>query len=250
MSIIKICLIGGTGRMGTVLNKKILLNKNFKLINSFSRNNIDENYLRDSVKKSDIIIDFSRPIASMAATKMAVLFKKKIIIGTTGFSNKQESFIKKASNKIAILKSGNMSLGINLIEYITKNLSKKIPNNFQISIYDDHHNKKKDYPSGTALMLANAVANGKGKKLSSIKGKIFLNKNGKTSSNKINFYITRKGKTIGKHSVNFDNKIEKIEIKHTSNSRELFAEGAMKAALWLKGKNKGLFSMQDMLNLN
>ena len=249
MSIIKICLIGGTGRMGTVLKKKFLLNKNFKLINSFSRNNIDENYLRDSVKKSDIIIDFSRPIASMAATKMAVLFKKKIIIGTTGFSNKQESFIKKASNKIAILKSGNMSLGINLIEYITRNLSKKIPNNFQISIYDDHHNKKKDYPSGTALMLANAVANGKGKKLSSIKGKIFLNKNGKTSSNKINFYITRKGKTIGKHSVNFDNKIEKIEIKHTSNSRELFAEGAMKAALWLKGKNKGLFSMQDMLNL-
>jgi 4-hydroxy-tetrahydrodipicolinate reductase len=247
MRVIKICLVGGSGRMGTILKKRILLNKKFKLINSSSRNN-NEN-LKNNIKKSDIIIDFSSPIASITAVKIAILLKKKIIIGTTGFSDKQESFIRKASKKIAILRSGNMSLGINLIEYISKILSKKIPNNFQISVYDDHHNKKKDYPSGTALMLANAVAAGKNKKLNSIKGKIFLNKNGKAIPNKINFYIKRKGMTVGKHSVNFDNQIEKIEIKHTSSSRNLFAEGALKAAFWIKEKNNGLFSMQDMLNL-
>jgi len=247
MKKIKILLVGSNGRMGKILKRKILLNKKFNLINSIDKDNQKE--LKSDIKKTDIIIDFSAPNASIKLLKLVKKFKKKIIIGTTGFSTKDESLIKKLSRSIAIFKSGNMSLGINLVEYISKILSKKIPNNFQISVYDNHHKKKKDYPSGTALMLANAIANGKNKNLNSMKGKIFLNNNGKSIHNKINFYITRKGKTIGKHSVNFDNKIEKIEIKHTSNSRELFAEGAMKAALWLKGKNKGLFSMQDMLNL-
>lgn len=247
MNVIKIYLIGSSGRMGIILKKKILLNKKFKLINPILENN-NEN-LKDNIKKSDIIVDFSSPKASITVLKIATLLKKKMIIGTTGFSSKQESFIKKASKKIAILKSGNMSLGVNLIEYISKILSKKIPNDFQISIYDDHHKKKKDYPSGTALMLANAIANGKNKKLASIKGKIFLNKKGKGIPKKINFYVKRKGNTVGKHSINYNNQIEKIEIKHTSISRELFAEGALKAALWIKEKNKGLFTMQDMLNI-
>ena len=247
MKNIKILLIGSNGRMGKILKRKILSDKKFNLINSIDKNNQKE--LKNDIKKTDVIIDFSAPNASIKLLKLVKKFKKKIIIGTTGFSAKDESLIKKLSRTIAIFKSGNMSLGINLVEYISKILSKKIPNNFQISVYDNHHKKKKDYPSGTALMLANAIAHGKDKNLSSMKGKIFLNNNGKSIHNKINFYITRKGKTIGKHSVNFDNKIEKIEIKHTSNSRELFAEGALKAALWIKGKNKGLFDMQDLLNL-
>ena len=247
MKKIKILLIGSNGRMGKILKRKILSNKKFNLINSIDKNNQKE--LKNDIKKTDVIIDFSAPNASIKLLKIVKKFKKKIVIGTTGFSAKDESLIKKVSRSIAIFKSGNMSLGINLVEYISKILSKKIPNNFQISVYDNHHKKKKDYPSGTALMLANAIANGKNKNLNSMKGKIFLNNNGKSIHNKINFYITRKGKTIGKHSVNFDNKIEKIEVKHTSNSRELFAEGALKAALWIKRKNKGLFDMQDLLNL-
>jgi len=247
MKNIKILLIGSNGRMGKILKRKILSNKKFNLINSIDKNNQKE--LKNDIKKTDVIIDFSAPSASIKLLKLVKKFKKKIIIGTTGFSTKEESLIKKISRSIAIFKSGNMSLGINLVGYISKILSKKIPNDFQISVYDNHHKKKKDYPSGTALMLANAIANGKNKNLNSMKGKIFLNNNGKSIHNKINFYITRKGKTIGKHSVNFDNKIEKIEIKHTSNSRELFAEGALKAALWIKRKNKGLFDMQDLLNL-
>jgi 4-hydroxy-tetrahydrodipicolinate reductase len=98
-------------------------------------------------------------------------------------------------------------------------------------------------------MLANAISKGKNKNLESIKGKTFLNKKGNLQKNKINFFITRKGNTIGKHSVLFNNKIENIELKHTAFSRELFADGALNAALWISKKNKGLFNMQDMFGL-
>jgi 4-hydroxy-tetrahydrodipicolinate reductase len=142
-----------------------------------------------------------------------------------------------------------MSLGINLLSYIINILSKKITNDYQIGITDNHHKKKIDYPTGSALMLANAVANGKNKNLNSIKGKIFLNQKGNLQKNKINFFITRKGNTIGEHSVNFNNKIENIELKHKAFSRELFADGALNAAIWINKKNKGLFNMIDMFGL-
>ena len=142
-----------------------------------------------------------------------------------------------------------MSLGINLLEYITKILSKKIPNSFQIGISDNHHKAKIDYPSGTALMLANAVAKGRGENLNKLKGKFFLNKKGNLQNNKVNFFITRKGKAIGQHSVIYSNKIENIELKHTAFSRELFADGALNAAIWISKKKKGLFNMQDMFSL-
>jgi 4-hydroxy-tetrahydrodipicolinate reductase len=142
-----------------------------------------------------------------------------------------------------------MSLGINLLEYITKVLSKKISSDYKIGIIDNHHKAKIDYPSGTALMLANAVSKGKNKNFENFKGKIFLNKKGTLQNNKINFFIKRKDKTIGEHSVIYQNKIENIELKHVAFSRELFAEGAIKAAIWILKKNKGLFNMQDMFGL-
>ncbi len=171
------------------------------------------------------------------------------MIGTTGFSKNQENIIKNYSKKIAIFKSGNMSLGINLLGYITKILSRKIPSNYQIGISDNHHKAKIDYPSGTALMLAKALAEGRNKNLDKLKGKIFLNRKGNLQGNKINFFITRKGRTVGKHSVIYNNKIESIQLKHTSFSRQLFADGALNAAIWISKKNRGLFDMQDMLNL-
>jgi 4-hydroxy-tetrahydrodipicolinate reductase len=203
----------------------------------------------EAFKKTDVIIDFSKPKASLEILSYAKKLKKKIVIGTTGFTKQQNNLIKNYAKKIAIFKSGNMSLGINLLEYIVNILSKKIPDNYHIGINDDHHRKKVDYPSGTALMLANAISKGKNKNLESIKGKTFLNKKGNLQKNKINFFITRKGNTIGKHSVLFNNKIENIEVKHTAFSRELFADGALNAALWISKKNKGLFNMQDMFGL-
>jgi len=256
MKKINITITGALGRMGKILIKRLSTNKKLKL---FSLTDLKSGKIINGIKtqknnleafkKTDVIIDFSRPKASLEILNYANKFKKKVVIGTTGFTKQQNDLIKKYSKKIAIFKSGNMSLGINLLEYIVNILSKKIPSDYHIGINDDHHRKKVDYPSGTALMLADAVSKGKNKNLESIKGKIFLNKKGNLQKNKINFFITRKGKTIGKHSVLFNNKIENIELKHTAFSRELFADGALNASIWISKKNKGLFNMQDMFNL-
>ena len=247
--IIKVTIVGGLGRMGRIIAKKIRNNKKFKLNNIIDEKDKPSAENIKIIKKTDVIIDFSRPNGTMQIIKIANRLKKKIVIGTTGFTKQQNNLIKNYSKKIAIFKSGNMSLGINLLEYIVNILSNKIPNNYKIGINDDHHKRKVDYPSGTALMLAKAVSNGRNKSLESMKGKIFLNKKGNLLNNKINFFITRKGNTIGKHSVIFNNKIENIELKHTAFSRELFAEGALDAAIWISKKNKGLFNMQDMFDL-
>jgi len=256
MKKINITITGALGRMGQILINRMSKNKNLRLFSltdlkvgkKIKGIKIENNSLK-AFKKTDVIIDFSRPKSSIEILNFAKKLKKKIVIGTTGFSKKEENIIKNYSKKIAIFKSGNMSLGINLLEYITKVLTKKIPNNYQIGISDNHHAAKADYPSGTALMLANAIAKGKDKNLDKLKGKLYLNKKGNLQNNKVNFFITRKGKTIGKHSVIYNNKIENIELKHTAFSRELFADGALNAAIWISKKNKGLFNMQDMFKL-
>jgi len=255
VSKLKITVIGALGRMGKILCKKIQNNPKFKLQSVTDKTvfkiynlQTQKNSLQ-ALKNTDVIIDFSKPKSSIEILNFAKKLRKKVIIGTTGFSKKEENIIKNLSNKIAIFKSGNMSLGINLLEYITKILSKKIPNNYQIGISDNHHNAKIDYPSGTALMLARAIAKGKNRNLEKFKGKIFLNRKGKLQDNKVNFFITRKGKTVGKHSVIYNNNVESIELKHTAFSRELFADGALNAALWISKKNKGLYNMEDMFSL-
>jgi 4-hydroxy-tetrahydrodipicolinate reductase len=256
MKKINITITGALGRMGKILIKRISKNKNLKLFSltdvkigrKINGIKIQKNNL-GAFKKTDVIIDFSSPEGSIEVLNCAKKLKKKIVIGTTGFTKKQNNLIKNYSKKIAIFKSGNMSLGINLLEHIVNIFSKNIPDNYQIGVSDNHHKNKVDYPSGTALMLANAVSKGKNKGLETVKGKMFINSSGKLQKNKINFFITRKGNTIGKHSVSFNNSIENIELKHTAFSRDLFADGALNAAIWISKKNRGLFNMQDILGL-
>ena len=256
MKKINITITGALGRMGKILINRISKNNNLKLLSltdlksgeTINGVKVQKNSL-EAFKKTDVIIDFSKPKASIEILNYAKKLKKKVVVGTTGFTKKQENIVKNLSKRIAIFKSGNMSLGINLLEYVVNILTKKITNNYQIVITDNHHKKKLDHPSGTALMLANAVAKGKNKNLNSLIGKKYLNRNGQFQKNKINFFVTRKGNTIGKHSVIFNNKIENIELIHAAFSRELFADGALNAAVWLSKKNKGLFNMQDMFKL-
>jgi len=251
---IKITVVGALGRMGKILCKRIKNNPKLKLesitdkkISRFEGLQVQKNSIK-AFKSSNVIIDFSNPESTMQVLQN-LRKNNKIIIGTTGFTEKQEKKITNYSKKYAILKSGNMSVGINLLSFITEQLSKKISNNFQVNIHDNHHNKKIDYPSGTALMLANAVASGKNKKLKSIKGNIHFNTKGKNLKNKINFNIIRKGKTIGEHAVQFEGISEIIKLKHIAKGRDLFANGAIHAAIWINNKKCGYYTMRNLLKI-
>jgi len=171
-----------------------------------------------------------------------------VVIGTTGFSKKEENLIKKYSRKIPILKAGNMSLGINLLMYLTEIASKSLGDNFLSKVFEAHHKHKKDHPSGTALMLGKGIAVGKKKDFYKLVGKKYLNKKTFPYSKKINFNSIRKGKIVGNHKVYFSSGKETITLDHEAFDRALYAEGAFTAAKWLMSKKPGLYSMRNVLN--
>ena len=156
--------------------------------------------------------------------------------------------IKKFSKKIPILKAGNMSLGVNLLMYLTEIASKSLGKNFLSKVNEIHHKYKKDYPSGTALMLGRGIATGKNKEFYSMIGKKYLNKKNFPFSKKINFNSIRKGDVIGEHEVTFSSGKEVVTLNHESFDRALYSEGALIAAKWLSNKKSGLYSMRDLLN--
>ena len=195
-----------------------------------------------------MIIDFTIPKCTLEVLKIASRLKKRVVIGTTGFTKRQEKIIKNYSRKIPILKAGNMSLGVNLLMYLTEIASKSLGNSFLSKIYEVHHKHKIDYPSGTALMLGKGIADGKHKKLQSLIGKKYLNKKSFPYSNKINFNSMRKGEVIGEHEVRFSSGKEIVTLNHESFDRALYSEGALTAAKWLKNKKPGLYSMRDLLD--
>ena len=170
------------------------------------------------------------------------------MIGTTGFTKKQEKIIQKFSSKIPIFKAGNMSLGVNLLMYLTEIASKLLGNDFLSKIYEVHHKDKKDFPSGTALMLGEGIAIGKNKDFYGMLGKKYLNKKSFPYSKKINFNSIRKGAIVGEHEVKFSSGKEVVTLNHESFDRALYSEGALAAAKWIMSKKPGLYSMRNLLN--
>ena len=256
MKKINLSITGCMGRMGQQLIKSSKNNKNFKIVSLTESKIINKKIVGvklglnniDSFKNTNVIIDFTVPKCTLEILKIASNLKKKVIIGTTGFSKKDENIIKKFSKKIPILKAGNMSLGVNLLMYLTEIASKSLGNNFLSKVYEVHHKHKIDYPSGTALMLGKGVADGKSKNLYNLIGKKYLNKKSFPYSKKINFNSIRKGEVIGEHEVKFSSGKEIIKLNHESFDRALYSEGALTAAMWLTNKKPGLYSMRDLLN--
>ena len=244
------------GRMGQQLIKSSKSNKHFKLV-SLTENKIINKRISgikpslnniESFKNTNVIIDFTIPKCTLEILRIASKLKKKVVIGTTGFSRRDENLIKKYSKKISILKAGNMSIGVNLLMYLTEIASKSLGNNFLSKVYEVHHKHKVDYPSGTALMLGKGIAEGKNKNLYNLIGKKYLNKRSFPYSKKINFNSIRKGEIIGEHEVRFSNGKEIVKLNHESFDRALYSEGALTAAAWLMKKKPGLYSMRDLLN--
>ncbi len=256
MKKINLTITGCLGRMGQQIIKSSRKNKNFKLV-SLTENKIVNKKIAgikinlnnvEAFKNTDVIIDFTVPKCTLDVLKIASKLKKKVVIGTTGFTKKEENLIEKFSNKIPILKAGNMSLGVNLLIYLTEIASKSLNNNFLSKVYEVHHKHKIDYPSGTALMLGKGIAKGKNKNFYNLIGKKYLNKKSFPYSKKINFNSIRKGEVIGEHEVRFFSGKEKIRLNHESFDRALYSEGALTAAAWLMSKKVGLYSMRDLLN--
>ena len=244
------------GRMGQQIITSVKKDRNFKLValteskkTDKKINGIKVNLNTEALfKNADLIIDFTVPRCTFQVLKIASKLKKKVVIGTTGFNKKEENLIKNFSRKIPILKAGNMSLGINLLMYLTEIASSSLGKNFLSKIFEVHHKHKKDYPSGTALMLGKGIAVGKNKSFYSLLGKKYLNKKTFPYGKKINFNSMRKGEIIGKHEVKFSSGKEIITLNHEAFDRALYSEGALTAAKWLINKKPGLYSMRDLMN--
>ena len=258
MKKINLAITGCMGRMGQQLIKSSKSNNNFRLVTLTENRIINKKFNgikpepnnEIAFEKTDIIIDFTIPKCTIEVLKIASKLNKRVVIGTTGFTQKEVKIIKKYSKKIPILKAGNMSLGVNLLMYLTEIAAKSLGDNYLSKIFEIHHKHKKDYPSGTALMLGKGIADGKNKDLYNLIGKKFLNKKNFPYGKKINFNSIRKSEIIGEHEVKFSSGKEIITLNHEAFDRTLYSDGALTAAKWLMKKKPGLYSMRDLLNFS
>jgi len=256
MKKINLVITGCMGRMGRQILKSSKTDRNIKIVGLTENRKINKKINGifpeinsfNAFKNTDVIIDFTIPKCTLEVLKIASKLKKKVVIGTTGFTKKEENLIKKHSKKISILKAGNMSLGINLLMYLTEIASKALGDKYLSKVFEVHHKHKKDFPSGTALMLGKGIANGKNKDFYKLIGKKYLNNRNFPYGNKINFNSIRKGEIIGEHEVKFSSGKEIITLNHEAFDRALYSEGALTAAKWIKSKKPGLYSMRDVLN--
>jgi 4-hydroxy-tetrahydrodipicolinate reductase len=268
MSEMRLMVAGAGGRMGRTLVKAIAENKNCTLAGALEdarspligwdagtlaglgENNVkltgDPAKLMDAV---DGIIDFTIPAATVAYATLAAKAGKVHVIGTTGLSADDEAKIRDAAKTAVIVKSGNMSLGINLLAALTRRVARTLDQSFDIEILEMHHNQKIDAPSGTALLLGDAAAEGRGIDLGK---RSVRSRDGHTGARKagdIGFATLRGGSVVGEHSVIFAGPAERIELTHRAQDRMIFANGALHAALWARDQKPGLYSMADVLGL-
>ncbi len=201
------------------------------------------------LKNADGLIEFTIPAATRAFAELTAAAGLVHVIGTTGHSAEEEAVIAKAASRATIVKSGNMSLGVNLLAGLVKQVAKTLNDDYDIEIFEMHHNKKIDAPSGTALMLGRAAAAGRGVDLTTHSAR---GRDGMTGARKpgdIGFASLRGGSNVGEHRVIFAGPAESIELTHRAEDRLIFARGALHAALWARGKKPGLYSMADVLGL-
>ena len=199
---------------------------------------------------SDAVIDFTLPKATQAHVKASAAQKMIHIIGTTGLSAAQEDAIAHAAATATIIKSGNMSLGVNVLSYLTQQVAHMLDENFDIEVLEMHHRHKVDAPSGTALMLGDAAAQGRDVALSDVADRGRDGHTGPRAPGDIGFAVLRGGGVVGDHSVIFASETERLELTHKAHDRGIFAQGAIKAALWGRTQSPGLYSMMDVLGLS
>jgi 4-hydroxy-tetrahydrodipicolinate reductase len=198
---------------------------------------------------ADGILDFTAPAATLANVAIAAQRGLVHVIGTTGLSASDNAVIKSVTNQAVVVKSGNMSLGVNLLAALVKQVARSLDDNFDIEIVEMHHKAKVDAPSGTALLLGEAAAAGRGIDLNEHSARGRDGVTGARRAGDIGFASLRGGTVTGDHTVIFAGPYERIELTHKAEDRMIFANGALKAALWARGRSPGLYSMADVLGL-
>ena len=241
---------GCLGRMGQEVAKQSEFYKDLKLVAGIDiTENNNSNFpvysnINDLKEKVDVIIDFSRPESTLNVLEYAKSKNIAVVIATTGFSNEQEEIIKEYGKSIPIFKSANMSFDINLMCKVVSEVAKMLPNN-DIEIIETHHNKKIDAPSGTALLLADSINKSLENKMNYVYNRHDIHE--KRTQNEIGISSIRGGNIVGEHTVQFFGPFETFEIKHTSYSRSVFADGALKAACFIVNKDAGFYTMNDLI---
>jgi len=199
---------------------------------------------------ADGIVDFTVPAATIANVAIAAQRRLIHVIGTTGLSASDDAVIQSVTSRAVVVKSGNMSLGVNLLAALVKRVAQSLDQSFDIEILEMHHKAKIDAPSGTALMLGEAAAAGRGISLDQRSARGRDGVTGERRAGDIGFASLRGGSVTGDHSVIFAGPMERIELTHRAEDRTMFAQGAIKAALWARGKPPGFYSMTDVLGLS
>ena len=241
----KVAINGSKGKMGQTLVEAVNLNTNSSLGAALDKGD----NLNDSLQDFDVLIDFSRPEASLNAISICKNSGKAMVIGTTGFSDEELEVINQAATQIPIVFAPNMSVGVNLTLKLLETSAKVIGHDSSIEIIETHHRYKVDSPSGTALKMGEVVANALGRDLAdcAIYGREGIDE--PRDLNTIGFSSIRGGDVVGDHTVTFFMDGERVEITHKASSRMIYANGAVRAANWLHEKPSGLYSMQDVLEL-
>lgn len=247
---INVLLNGANGKMGSEVIEAIGRVEDFKIVCGFDREETNQNGFPvynsiDKIsEKVDVIIDFSVPVATFEILKYAKKNKTPIVIATTGFSKEELEEIKEISTEIPVFRSSNMSLDINLMASLIQKVA-EVLTDADIEIVETHHNRKVDSPSGTAILLADAI----NEVLTEKKGYTFdrMQKREKRNQNEIGFSSIRGGNIVGEHSVKFFGESETLEITHTAYSRQVFAEGAVNAAKFIVTKEPGLYDMKSLV---
>ena len=206
--------------------------------------------MTEAGKGADVWVDFTVPSATlMALSMLPTLSVKAAVIGTTGFSDTELAQIKTAAERVAIVKAGNFSLGVNLLEALVRQAASRLGADWDIEVLETHHNRKVDAPSGTALMLGEAAARGRGKPLSVLRSGPYDGPDAKREPGQIGFSVRRTGGVIGEHEVTFGSDMEIVSLSHTALDRAVFAHGAIKAAEWAASQSPGLYDMSDVLGV-
>jgi len=203
----------------------------------------------ETVRRADALIDFTTPAASVALAELSAQARIVHVIGTTGFSGADEARIRAAARHARIVKSGNMSLGVNLLARLVEKVAAALGPDFDIEIVEMHHRRKVDAPSGTALLLGDAAARGRSINLADRSVRVRDGRTGARRAGDIGFATLRGGSVVGEHAVIFAGEGERLELVHKAESRDIFARGAVRAAIWAYDKPPGLYSMQDVLGV-